>query len=167
MLKAGWGGGVRELAKRGVLVATMRWQAATSQLCSTRHAHGLRPARCTPSLPAWSCLQETRYRQRYLDLLVNPEVQDVFRVRSRIIGGVRRYLDERGFLEVRRVCLAWVCECVHVAVGYGHTSSILRPASSSFTHPLPCLPPPPPFDGFNPPFLVTPSLTPHLRWRPP
>lgn len=44
--------------------------------------------------------QETRYRQRYLDLIVNPEVQDIFRTRSKIIAGVRRYLDERGFLEV-------------------------------------------------------------------
>jgi lysyl-tRNA synthetase class II len=44
--------------------------------------------------------QETRFRQRYLDLIVNPEVQDIFRTRSRIISGVRRYLDDRGFLEV-------------------------------------------------------------------
>lgn len=48
--------------------------------------------------------QETRFRQRYLDLIVNPDVQDIFRTRSRIISGVRRYLDDRGFLEV--------CVCV-------------------------------------------------------
>ncbi|GAB4815196.1 hypothetical protein N2152v2_002242 [Parachlorella kessleri] len=44
--------------------------------------------------------QETRYRQRYLDLIVNPEIGDIFRVRSRVIAGVRSFLDQRGFLEV-------------------------------------------------------------------
>jgi lysyl-tRNA synthetase, class II len=43
---------------------------------------------------------ETRYRQRYLDLMVNPEVRDVLRKRSRLIAGVRRFLGERDFLEV-------------------------------------------------------------------
>lgn len=43
---------------------------------------------------------ETRYRQRYTDLAVNPDVGAVFRKRSRIISGIRSYLDERGFLEV-------------------------------------------------------------------
>ncbi len=43
---------------------------------------------------------ETRYRQRYVDLLVNPGVRDVFRLRSRLIQGVRAFLDARGFLEV-------------------------------------------------------------------
>ena len=41
-----------------------------------------------------------RYRQRYLDLIVNPEVRDTFVVRSRIHNEVRKFLDERGFLEV-------------------------------------------------------------------
>ncbi|MEW6221077.1 MAG: lysine--tRNA ligase [Thermodesulfobacteriota bacterium] len=43
---------------------------------------------------------ETRYRQRYVDLMVNPEVQETFRKRVRIIGLVRSFLAERGFLEV-------------------------------------------------------------------
>ena len=43
---------------------------------------------------------ETRYRQRYLDLIANPEVKDVFLVRSRVISAIRRYLDERGFVEI-------------------------------------------------------------------
>jgi lysyl-tRNA synthetase class 2 len=43
---------------------------------------------------------ETRYRQRYVDLLVNPEVREVFRLRSRLIQGVRAFLDARGFQEV-------------------------------------------------------------------
>ncbi len=43
---------------------------------------------------------DTRYRQRYVDLIVNPEVKDTFIKRSRIMQSVRRYLDSKGFLEV-------------------------------------------------------------------
>jgi len=43
---------------------------------------------------------ETRYRQRYVDLIVSPEVKKTFITRSRIIQSIRRYLDERGYLEV-------------------------------------------------------------------
>jgi lysyl-tRNA synthetase class 2 len=42
---------------------------------------------------------EKRYRQRYLDLIVNEESRQTFRVRSKVIALIRRYLDERGFLE--------------------------------------------------------------------
>lgn len=44
--------------------------------------------------------QDTRYRQRYLDLIVNPDVRDTFVKRSRIISQVRRILDEKRFIEV-------------------------------------------------------------------
>ena len=43
---------------------------------------------------------DLRYRQRYVDLIVNPEVRDVFVTRSRIISKIRQFLDDRGFLEV-------------------------------------------------------------------
>jgi lysyl-tRNA synthetase class 2 len=43
---------------------------------------------------------EVRYRQRYADLAVHPDVREVFRLRARAISWMRRYLDERGFLEV-------------------------------------------------------------------
>ena len=43
---------------------------------------------------------EQRYRKRYLDLIVNPEVRETFVTRSKIIQAIRRYLDEQGFLEV-------------------------------------------------------------------
>jgi len=43
---------------------------------------------------------ETRYRQRYVDLIVNPEVREVFLLRARIIQTLRAFLDARGFLEV-------------------------------------------------------------------
>ena len=47
-------------------------------------------------------LQDTdvRYRQRYLDLIVNPEVRDTFVKRSQILREIRRFLDDRGFMEV-------------------------------------------------------------------
>jgi lysyl-tRNA synthetase, class II len=43
---------------------------------------------------------EIRYRQRYVDLIANPGVREVFRARTRIIEAIRRLYDERGFLEV-------------------------------------------------------------------
>src|SRR5690554_516424 len=43
---------------------------------------------------------EQRYRQRYVDLIVNEEVRDTFRVRSQVISHIRQFLNERGFLEV-------------------------------------------------------------------
>jgi len=58
---------------------------------------GLRP------LPEkWHGLKDvdTRYRQRYVDLIVNEEVRKVFQVRSRIISNIRSLLDKKGFLEV-------------------------------------------------------------------
>ena len=44
--------------------------------------------------------QETRYRQRYVDLIVNPEVKDTFIKRSMILKEIRNFLDNRGYLEV-------------------------------------------------------------------
>ncbi|MBZ2176052.1 lysine--tRNA ligase [Schnuerera sp. xch1] len=44
--------------------------------------------------------QDLRYRQRYVDLIVNPEVKETFVLRSKIIKAIRQYLDERDFLEV-------------------------------------------------------------------
>ncbi len=43
---------------------------------------------------------DTRYRQRYVDLIMNPEVKDTFIKRSRIISAIRKYLDGQGFMEV-------------------------------------------------------------------
>lgn len=49
---------------------------------------------------------DLRYRQRYLDLIVNPEVAETFRRRTKIIRSVRRTLDEAGYLEVETPVLA-------------------------------------------------------------
>ncbi|MFM7550632.1 MAG: lysine--tRNA ligase, partial [Cyanobacteriota bacterium] len=43
---------------------------------------------------------EKRYRQRYLDLIVSPQTRETFRRRARLVSGLRRWLDERGFLEI-------------------------------------------------------------------
>ncbi len=43
---------------------------------------------------------EIRYRRRYVDLIVNPEVREIFRVRSRVISTIRKILSNKGFLEV-------------------------------------------------------------------
>ncbi len=60
-------------------------------------------AKCHLPMPEkWHGLQdiETRYRQRYLDLAVNPDSRRVFEVRTNVVRAIRAYLDARGFLEV-------------------------------------------------------------------
>jgi lysyl-tRNA synthetase class 2 len=60
-------------------------------------------AKCLMPLPEkWHGLTdvETRYRQRYLDLAVNPESRQVFETRSRVISAIREFMIERGYLEV-------------------------------------------------------------------
>ena len=60
-------------------------------------------AKCLLPMPEkWHGLTdvETRYRQRYLDLIVNPDSRRVFETRARVVASIRRFLDARGFLEV-------------------------------------------------------------------
>jgi lysyl-tRNA synthetase class 2 len=60
-------------------------------------------AKCLHPLPEkWHGLQdvELRYRRRYLDLIMNPDVGEVFRLRGRLISEVRQFFDRRGYLEV-------------------------------------------------------------------
>ena len=49
--------------------------------------------------------KESRYRQRYIDLAVNPENREIFRTRAKIISAVREFLDARGYLEVETPAL--------------------------------------------------------------
>lgn len=49
--------------------------------------------------------KEMRYRQRYVDLIVNPDVREVFITRSRIVSEIRRYLEGKGYLEVETPAL--------------------------------------------------------------
>jgi lysyl-tRNA synthetase class 2 len=60
-------------------------------------------AKCFLPLPEkWHGLQdiETRYRQRYLDLIVNPESRRVFEIRSKVLASIRAFMNARGYLEV-------------------------------------------------------------------
>jgi lysyl-tRNA synthetase, class II len=60
-------------------------------------------AKCLLPLPEkWHGLTdvETRYRQRYVDLIVNPDARRVFEIRSRVINAVREFMTRRGYLEV-------------------------------------------------------------------
>lgn len=50
--------------------------------------------------------QDLRYRQRYLDLIVNPEVKEIFIVRSKILKEIRKFMDDLGFLEVETPVLS-------------------------------------------------------------
>ena len=50
---------------------------------------------------SFHCLiKETRYRQRYLDLIMNDEIRNIFITKTKIIKYIRNYLDTQGFLEV-------------------------------------------------------------------
>jgi lysyl-tRNA synthetase class 2 len=86
------------------------WLGVEGELFRTRtgelsvKARGLQfLAKCFRPLPEkWHGLKdvERRYRQRYLDLATNPESRAVFERRAAMVRGLRRFLDERGFLEV-------------------------------------------------------------------
>lgn len=81
----------------GRVFRTQRGQISVEAAGFRLLAKALRP------LPEkWHGLKDVdlRYRQRYLDLIANPEVRDTFRARSRIISAIRRGLEEKGFLEV-------------------------------------------------------------------
>jgi lysyl-tRNA synthetase class 2 len=81
----------------GPLFRTRTGETTVKALSCQLLAKSLRP------LPEkWHGLKdvETRYRQRYLDLLANEAVRRTFVVRTRMVSAIRRYLDDRGFLEV-------------------------------------------------------------------
>jgi lysyl-tRNA synthetase, class II len=83
-------------------VAGKLFRTKTNEL--TIHAASLQfLVKCFEPLPEkWHGLQdvEIRYRQRYLDLIVNPESRRVFHVRSKVLASIRHFLNARGYLEV-------------------------------------------------------------------
>ncbi len=98
------------LGVTGNMIRTRTGQPTIEAHSLTILAKGMRP------LPEkWHGLRdvETRYRQRYLDLIANPEVADTFVQRSRIISGIRRFLDDRGFVEVDTPILVPVAAGAH------------------------------------------------------
>jgi len=85
------------IGARGHLFTTKTGEISIKLVSFTILAKALRPP------PAkWYGLEDTeiRYRQRYLDLIANPEVKDIFLKRSEIIREIRNFLHERGFVEV-------------------------------------------------------------------
>ncbi|MSO45022.1 MAG: lysine--tRNA ligase [Thermoleophilia bacterium] len=82
---------------RGRVVRTRRGELSVAADSVEMLAKALRPP---PDRHAGLKDPETRYRQRYLDLMASPEVRARFVVRARTIAGVRRFLDDRDFIEV-------------------------------------------------------------------
>jgi len=88
----------------GDIVAVQGWLFRTRTGEPTLHAEAIQlasKALCPPP-EKWHGLQdiEIRYRRRYLDLIANADVRDIFRKRSRIVTAMRRFLDAQNFLEV-------------------------------------------------------------------
>src|SRR4030095_13221877 len=85
------------IGARGTLFTTKTGEISVKLIAFTPLSKALRPP---PE--KWHGLADTeiRYRQRYLDLMANPEVKDVFLKRSQIVREVRNFLHERGFVEV-------------------------------------------------------------------
>ena len=81
----------------GILRRTDRGELSVKVRCWRMLSKSLQP------LPdKWHGLAdvEKRYRQRYLDLIVSPHTRETFRRRAKLVSGMRRWLDERGFLEI-------------------------------------------------------------------
>jgi lysyl-tRNA synthetase class 2 len=85
-----------------ITVTGTMFTTRTGEITCEAQALGLLSKTLTPLPDKWHGLKdvETRYRQRYVDLLANPDVRDVFNTRARIVKAIRRYLDDSGFLEV-------------------------------------------------------------------
>ncbi len=85
------------LGVEGILMRTRMGELSLAGEEVTLLAKALRP------LPEkWHGLEdvELRYRRRYLDLVANPRTREIFETRSKLVRGARRFLDDRGFLEV-------------------------------------------------------------------
>ncbi len=92
----------------GVRGRLMRTQ--TGELSVHASAMALLTKSLRPLPEKWHGLsdQQTRYRQRYVDLIVNPEVRETFETRSLVVRGIRHFLDQHGFLEVETPMMHYI-----------------------------------------------------------
>ena len=81
----------------GTVMRTRRGQLSVSPTTLTLLSKSLRPL---PEKFHGLTDREVRYRQRYVDLIMNPEVRETFRKRSQIISVIRRYMEDDGYIEV-------------------------------------------------------------------
>jgi len=83
-------------------VAGSLFRTRTGEVTVNAREHTLLAKALLPPPEKWHGLAdvETRYRQRYLDLMANQEARDLFTLRTRVVAAIRRFMDGRGFLEV-------------------------------------------------------------------
>ena len=109
------------LGVEGNLVRTRTGEVTIDASRATIIAKGMRPL---PEKYHGLRDTETRYRQRYLDLIANRENMEVFRLRSKVISGIRRFLDDRGFLEVDTPVLVPVAAGAHARPFITHHNAL-------------------------------------------
>ncbi|MBR3654050.1 MAG: lysine--tRNA ligase [Elusimicrobia bacterium] len=85
-----------------VLITGVPFRTRTGELSLKADKFSIATKAFRPLPEKWHGLKdtETRYRQRYLDLIANPDVKEVFKKRSTIISSIRKKLEELGFIEV-------------------------------------------------------------------
>jgi lysyl-tRNA synthetase class 2 len=109
------------LGVTGNLIRTRTGEVTIDALQLTVTAKGLRPL---PEKFHGLRDTETRYRQRYLDLIANRDIMPVFELRSKVISGIRRFLDNRGFLEVDTPILVPVAAGAHARPFVTHHNAL-------------------------------------------
>ena len=109
------------LGAKGNLIRTRTGEITIDASSAAIIAKGMRPL---PEKYHGLRDTETRYRQRYLDLIANRENMEVFRLRSRVITGMRRFLDARGFLEVDTPVLVPVAAGAHARPFITHHNAL-------------------------------------------
>ena len=82
---------------QGTMIRTRRGQLSVAVTSFELLSKSLRPL---PEKFHGLADKETRYRQRYVDLVVNPEVRSTFEKRSKVVSAIRRYMEEHGYYEV-------------------------------------------------------------------
>ncbi|MBI2724442.1 MAG: lysine--tRNA ligase [Chloroflexi bacterium] len=85
-----------------IAVSGPLFRTRTQEVTVDARAYTLLTKALRPPPEKWHGVEdiELRYRQRYLDLMSNPEARETFRVRAAVLAAIRRYLDARGFMEV-------------------------------------------------------------------